>query len=263
MAKVNKVLNRFNKRSDGRIYTIAFKKPPYALLDNSLYSVIEAGSDLHQRHFAICDNTGDNISKLNPIYSEHTATYWLWKNMDTDFRFIGQMQYSKWLKYPETTDFNAIFQDYNVILPTPLKWEDWTLEIQWKYWHMPVFFDTATEIINEKFSEYSDAWRDYVINGHEIYYGAGFIMPVKTFDKYCSFVFGVCDEMLERFGGMEAIHDIIKKAIADGSFVDKLAGREGFYQGLVFGFLFERLATAFFKKLGKIKEIDYTIKEHV
>ena len=210
MTKKKQILNRFNKRSDGRIYTIAFKKPPYALLDNSLYSVIEAGSDLHQRHFAICDNTGDNISKLNPIYSEHTATYWLWKNMDTDFRFIGQMQYSKWLKYPETTDFNAIFQDYNVILPTPLKWEDWTLETQWKYWHMPVFFDTATEIINEKFSEYSDAWREYVINGHEIYYGAGFIMPVETFGKYCSFVFGVCDEMLERFGGMEAIHGIIK-----------------------------------------------------
>ena len=260
---MGRVLNRFNKRLDGRIYTIAFKKPPYALLDNSLYSVIEAGSALHQRHFAICDNTGDNISSLNPIYAEHTATYWLWKNRDTDFRFIGQMQYSKWLKYSETTDFDAIFQDYNVILPTPIRWDDWTLEIQWKYWHMPEFFDAATEIINEKFPEYSDAWRDYVLNGHEIYYSAGFIMPTETFDIYCSFVFGVCNEMLERFGGMEAIHNIIKTAIDNRTFIDKLGGREGFYQGLVFGFLIERLATAFFKKLGKIKEVEYIKKTHV
>lgn len=260
---MEKIKNRFNKRSDGRIYTIAFNKPPYALLDNSLYSVIEAGSALHQRHFALCDNTGDNISRLNPIYAEHTATYWLWKNRETDFRFIGQQQYSKWLKFKETTDFDAIFSVYNVILGKPLKWEDWTLENQWSYWHMPEFFNAATEIIDTDFPEYSEAWHKYVVNGHEIYYGAGFVMPAETFDKYCSFVFGVCEKMLERYGGMEAIHNIIKTAIDNRTFIDKLGGREGFYQGLLFGFLIERLATAFFKQIGKIKEIEYILKKHV
>ena len=38
------------------------------------------------------DNTGDNISAKNPMYSEMTGLYWAWKNLSCDY--IGLVHYS-------------------------------------------------------------------------------------------------------------------------------------------------------------------------
>ena len=32
------------------------------------------------------DNTGDNRSKKHPIYSEYSGIYWIWKNVDADYK---------------------------------------------------------------------------------------------------------------------------------------------------------------------------------
>ena len=45
---------------------------------------------------AVKDNTGDNISHLNPYYAEFTTMYWAWKNAQ-DYDAIGFYHYRRYL----------------------------------------------------------------------------------------------------------------------------------------------------------------------
>ena len=61
------------------------------------------------------DNTGDNISLLNPYYCELTATYWLWKNCHDDF--IGLCHYRRYFNFIQLNNSNPLI-DCNLTTET-------------------------------------------------------------------------------------------------------------------------------------------------
>jgi hypothetical protein len=51
----------------------------------------------------ILDNTGNNISKMNPIFGDLTGLYWVWKN--TNDEFVGTNQYRRFYSESQINSF--------------------------------------------------------------------------------------------------------------------------------------------------------------
>lgn len=84
---------------------------------NDVYIPIQVGKALSQIDLGIQgDNTGDNISDLNPFYCELTAQYWAWKNL-SDVEYIGLCHYRRYF-HKEFTAFNIDeeMKNYDIIL---------------------------------------------------------------------------------------------------------------------------------------------------
>ena len=153
----------------------------------------------------IKDDTGDNISKLNPYYAELTGEYWAWKNSDADI--IGFNHYRRWfarnLKFDKLTKEDILndLKTNDIILPQK----------------SIVKKSVKTQIIKglEKYPDYGAKWEDYVklgnilkedfpeyyetfnkiMNGNKCYSNNMFICNSELADKYFSWLFKVIDKL--------------------------------------------------------------------
>lgn len=73
---------------------VAHHKEGYIYKDN-VHEPIHVGKELSDIDLGILgDNINENISHLNPLFCELTATYWAWKNVNTDY--IGICHYRRY-----------------------------------------------------------------------------------------------------------------------------------------------------------------------
>lgn len=94
----------------------------------TIYLPVQVGKSLHPE-FVIdgCqpDDKGDNISSKNPYYSELTAMYWAWKNLDADFvglahyrrHFCLKKKRTKWDSVLNSEEAHHLCSTYDIILP--------------------------------------------------------------------------------------------------------------------------------------------------
>lgn len=87
---------------------------------DNVYLPIHVGKALTEVDLKIQgDNTGDNISKLNPYFCELTALYWGWKNLDCEY--IGLAHYRRYFSYIITeNNIDDIMRNYDIILNNKL-----------------------------------------------------------------------------------------------------------------------------------------------
>ncbi len=80
---------------------------------------IQAGASLTDvRLCDVTDNTGDNISTRNSIYSECTALYWISRNLPTS-DYIGLCQYRRHLQIPNDDLRLLSLNDVDILAMTP------------------------------------------------------------------------------------------------------------------------------------------------
>ena len=77
---------------DIKIYIATHKSftPP----KNDIYIPLQVGAEGKKDLGYLKDNTGDNISSMNPYYCELTGMYWMWKNTSADI--IGLVHYRRY-----------------------------------------------------------------------------------------------------------------------------------------------------------------------
>lgn len=196
--------------------------------DSDILQPVQVGSSRAKRHlpYALGDDTGDNISELNPMYCELTTQYWAWKNVEADY--YGFCHYRRYFDFNEDRhkeneygeimagSINAAAQAKYCLDDASIKecvegYDVITTEIkdlrkfpgdvdspdaQYKAAPRLHYKDLrrVIDILKEMHPEYADD-ADAFLSGHRSCFCNMFIMRKEIFFEYCEWLFPI----LERF----------------------------------------------------------------
>lgn len=181
-------------------------------VSNNVYMPIHCGKALSEIELGIQpDNTGDNISHLNPHYSELTGMYWAWKNLN-DIDYIGICHYRRlfdfnkksrpfmaWdaLDYDELDNydysipnFEKIFKKKDIVLHKPYICQ-YDLRLMYCQGHLRDDFDKMERVIATQTPEYSNAFKRVMYNNNRASLHNLLIMRKEEYDKLCSWMFSI------------------------------------------------------------------------
>lgn len=161
-----------------------------------------SGNDLNLGY--VKDNTGDNISNLNPSFCELTGLYWAWKNLHSDY--IGLAHYRRHFSMKNQEGFdNVLTYDelkpylgkVKVFTPTKRRYYIETLYSHYKHTHYSNQLDETRQIIDEKYPEYIESY-DRVIKHTYGYMFNMMILSKTMLDDYCMWLFNILFELGKR-----------------------------------------------------------------
>lgn len=145
------------------------------------------------------DDEGENIAQKNANYSELTALYWAWKNLDADY--IGLVHYRRLFFSQQTKnsivtkkELQSLFQDVDIILP---KKRNYFIETTWSHYahnHNIEDLKNTRAIIQEQFPEYVAAF-DHTMQQKKSHRFNMLIMKKELFSQYCEWLFTILFEL--------------------------------------------------------------------
>ena len=156
----------------------------------------KAGVDIKD-HADFYDNTGDNISALNPNRCEMTAHYWVWKNRleGSVDDYVGICHYRRILDLPDEDLKRMIANDVDVVLPYPMiHYPNAAIQHTWyvpeKDWKL------MKRVVKELYPEYGEKF-DEVFDAPEFYNYNMLVSKKQVFADYCSWIYPILDRIEE------------------------------------------------------------------
>lgn len=146
------------------------------------------------------DDTGDNISHLNCYYSELTGHYWLWKNCK-DVEYIGTCHYRRYLineqeKVLTREEYKHLLKNYDIVSTKRV-----ILNNSYYYGfsanHNIEALDATGEVIRDLYPEYYDVFQT-LVHQNETYFGNMLVTSKVLYDKYCTWLFSIFEEVSRR-----------------------------------------------------------------
>ena len=156
------------------------------------------------------DNTGENISQLNPYYCELTGLYWAWKNLDCDY--LGLVHYRRYftkktqfykenLKIDEVIlnqeEIELLLRKGDIIVPKKRKYYIETLYSHYAHTLDASHLDLARKVIEKQQPEYLDSF-DKVMKQRSGYMFNMFIMKKELANNYFEWLFPILDCMFDQ-----------------------------------------------------------------
>lgn len=218
------------------------------MIENDIYYPLLCGAWNKSNNINFLrDDLGENISKKNLNYSELTGMYWIWKNIESDYK--GLCHYRRYfnLKEKKIISFKKINEDIvfskneivnileevDLIVPKSIIFEE-GIENQYLKFHNEENFIILKEILYKK---YPRELIDTYFKTKKLYPYNMLIAKSKIFDDYSKWLFEILNEVEE-----------------------KIEIPEEKYQARVFGFMSERLLGLYIKLNSlKIKEVNVTM----
>lgn len=179
----------------------------YKMPNDSMYIPLHVGAEGKSVDLGYMkDNTGDNISSLNPYFCELTGLYWAWKNLDADY--IGLAHYRRHFSLQNNkedkfsgvlnlSELEPYLERVKVFVPKKRKYYIETLYSHYSHSHYSEHLDETREIIKEKYPEYLKSF-DKIMNQTYGYMFNMMIMKRDLLDKYCEWLFNILFDLRDR-----------------------------------------------------------------
>lgn len=240
---------------DVGVYVVTHKDVKLSKLP-PCYKIIHAGHATAKNEFGyLGDDTGENISRLNPFLDEVTALYWIWKN--TNHTHAGFVHYRRfltsntWLKEfrPGEHVFSAknilseseilkILSEYDIIVNVERVCDRTQLEMMIYSTGQPDLVRFSEKIVRKHLTknqpDYLDAY-DAVINGFVFFLYGIHITRRNIFNEYCKWLFSFM---------IDATKELSRVVITDG----KTLGEMEHVYSRMMSFFAERMLTVWLKK---------------
>ena len=143
------------------------------------------------------DNTGDNISALNPNRCEMTAHYWVWKNRleGSTHNYVGICHYRRILDLSDEDLKKMVANDVDVVLPYPMiHYPNAAIQHTWyvpeKDWEL------TKRVVSELYPEYEKCF-DEIFNAPEFYNYNMLVAKKEVFADYCAWLYPILDRIEE------------------------------------------------------------------
>lgn len=154
------------------------------------------------------DNTGENISARNYNFGTQTGLYWMWKNVDSDYK--GLVHYRRFFTLKKASKKNMLesvltydelkpmLGKYKVFVPRKRRYYIETVYSQYVHtldrYHQ---LDISREVISEKTPDYLQAF-DKVMNRRWNHMFNMMILTKELMNDYCTWMFPILFEVFER-----------------------------------------------------------------
>lgn len=184
----------------------------YRMPDDPMYLPLHVGAACHtQDPGYVRDDTGENISALNPSFCELTGLYWAWKNLDADY--IGLAHYRRHFSLHKRgkDPFDSVLKSDELLpllgqtkafVPGKRRYYIETLYSHYAHTHYADQLDQTREIIAERCPEYLESY-DAVVNRTWGYMFNMMILRRDLLDAYCQWLFGILFALRERMKDVE------------------------------------------------------------
>lgn len=188
-----------------KLVIAAHKQCP--LPQDDVYLPVHVGAALSAEKLEYTrDDTGDNISTLNPLFSELTGLYWAWKNLNADY--IGLVHYRRFFasgakeKDPlkcclTAAELEPLLAQYKLILPYKRHYYIETIYSHYSHTFDGSQLDKARDILAEKFPAYLLDFDAYMRKRSGYVFNM-MVLPRELLNDYCSWLFAILFELAER-----------------------------------------------------------------
>ena len=203
--------------SEKRIVVAVAAHKAYQMPEDSCYLPLHVGAALHpevdlgfQR-----DDEGDSISEKNHTYCELTGLWWLWKNVEADYK--GLVHYRRLLGSPTRggkdpydrvvtgDELLPLLEERGIVLAKRRNYYIETVYDHYAHTFDARHFDECREVLLGHCPEYVPAW-DKLMRSRGAHIFNMFVMRSDLLDAYCSWLFPILSDLEEIIGfdGMDA-----------------------------------------------------------